>query len=126
MSKAADDAHAGIQPNPRPNDDELARQEAIEQIERRRRFHIDLAVSSMIMLLVTGIWAISEYNNAGGWPTDGFSQSSSIPHVWNMWILYPLLGWGFYVGVRAWTTYLRKPISESEIKREIERNSGQR
>ena len=103
------------------DEEQRLRKEAVEQIERRRRFHVDLAVSSMILLLVIGIWAISEYNNAGGWPTEGFSQSSSIPHVWNMWILYPVLGWGFYVSVRAWTTYLRKPITEREIEQEVAR-----
>jgi 2TM domain len=126
MSNSADKASGDIQSEGPESRDQLARQEAIKQIERRRRFHVDVAVSTMLMLLVAGIWAISEYNNAGGWPSEGFSQSSSIPHVWNMWILYPLLGWGFYVGVRAWTTYLRKPISEGEITHEIERQVGQR
>ncbi len=126
MSNSADKASGDIQSEGPGSRDQLARQEAIKQIERKRRFHVDVAVSTMLMLLVAGIWAISEYNNAGGWPSEGFSQSSSIPHVWNMWILYPLLGWGFYVGVRAWTTYLRKPISESEITHEMERQVGQR
>ena len=27
---------------------------------------------------------------AGGWPTQGFSQSSGIPNVWNFWIIYPV------------------------------------
>jgi hypothetical protein len=67
------------------------------------------------------IWAISEYHNAGGWPTKGFSQSSSIPHEWNIWIIYPVLGLGFILAIEAWNTFARKPITESEIQREIDR-----
>jgi 2TM domain len=101
-----------------------ARRQAIEQIQRRRHFRVNVGVSGLAMLTIVVIWAISEYNNAAGWPTDGFSQSSSIPHVWNVWIIYPLLAWVFYVGTVAWATYLRKPISEKEIQHEIERQAG--
>jgi nucleotide-binding universal stress UspA family protein len=41
------------------------------------------------MVLLTVIWALTEYHNAGGWPTQGFSQSSGIHDVWNSWIIYP-------------------------------------
>ena len=70
------------------------------------------------------IWATSEYHNAGGWPTQGFSQSSGIPDVWNFWIVYPLGAWILAVAAHAWFVYGNKPISESEIKREIERQAG--
>lgn len=124
MSKPVEDAGTGVAPGTQANGDQLLRQKAIKQLELRRRFHMDLAVWTMVLLLVTAVWAITEFNNAGGWPTEGFSESSSIPHVWNMWILYPLIGWAFYVGVRAWKTYLQKPISEREIEREMERQAG--
>ena len=60
--------------------------------------------------------------NAGGWPTSGFSQSSGIHHEWNYWIIYPLIAWVLFLGVRAWSLFLNKPISEREIQDEIERN----
>ena len=107
-----------------PTDDEqLARRQAITQIERTRRFKMRAVVSSLGMVVLTVIWAISEYYNAGGWPTDGFSQSSSIPNVWNIWIIYPLLAWVVFLVASAWDVYLRKPISEKEIRREIERQA---
>jgi hypothetical protein len=68
--------------------DQLARQEAIKQIERRRRFWVSTAAWTVVMILVAVVWAISEYHNAGGWPTNGFSQSSGIPNAWNYWIIY--------------------------------------
>lgn len=79
------------------------------------------AAASVVLAV---IWAISEYNNAGGWPTDGFSQSSSIPHVWNIWIIYPIIGLGLALAIDAWNTYGKKPISESEIRREMDRLTG--
>lgn len=57
-------------------------------------------------------------------PTSGFSQSSGIPNVWNYWIVYPFLAWVLFTAADGWFVYLRKPISEGEIKREIERQAG--
>lgn len=86
------------------------------------RMHaVSYAVVSIFLMI---IWTISEYNNAGGWPTDGFSQSSSIPHVWNIWIIYPVLGLGVVAAIEAWNTYGKKPISESEIRRGMDRLTG--
>jgi len=101
--------------------DEFARQEAIKQIERKRRYWISTAASTGGMLILAAIWAITEYHNAGGWPTQGFSQSSGIPDVWNIWIIYPALAWAFLTLVGGLIAYLRKPITESQIRHEIER-----
>ena len=57
--------------------EQLARQQAIKQIERRRRFWLSAAVSTVGMIILAVIWATAEYHNAGGWPTGGFSQSSA-------------------------------------------------
>jgi hypothetical protein len=78
------------------------------------------------MVLLVVIWATSEYHNAGGWPTHGFSQSSGIHDVWNLSIIYPVIAWLLILGGHGWFVYGRRPISESDIKREIERQSGRR
>ena len=106
--------------------EQLARQEAIKQIRRRRRFWISTITWAVIMFLVVVSWAFSEYHNAGGWPTNGFSQSSGIPNVWNYWIIYPLIAWVLLTAANAWWVFGRKPISEAEIKHEIGRQAGQR
>jgi 2TM domain len=106
--------------------DHLARQQAIRQIERKRRFTISTATAAVGMVLLVVIWATAEYHNAGGWPTHGFSQSSGIHDVWNLWIIYPLIAWVLATAAHAWFVYGRKPISESEVKREIERQAGER
>jgi hypothetical protein len=124
MPNTSEERVADADPDAPANSDHLARQEAIKQIERRRRFRINTAIWGLAMLILVAIWAISEFHKAGGWPTQGFSQSSGIHHVWNIWIIYPVLGWVFLTAAAWWKVSLRKPISEAEIKREIERQSG--
>jgi hypothetical protein len=99
---------------------------AIKQIELRRHFRIEAVATAIGMVILVLIWALSEYHNAGGWPTRGFSQSSGIHDVWNFWIVYPIGGLGLILVARAWFVYGNEPISESEIKREIERQAGAR
>jgi 2TM domain len=108
-----------------PSSDESVRALAVKQLEQKRHFrmHAVLSATACIGLLI--IWAITEYSNAGGWPTEGFSQSGGTPHVWNIWIIYPVVGLGLILAVRAWFTY-RKPITESEIRREMDHLSGTR
>jgi hypothetical protein len=44
--------------------------------------------------------------------------------VWNIWIVYPVLGLGAPLAVRGWMTYRRTPISEDEIEHEMWRQAG--
>jgi len=106
--------------------EQLARQQAIKQIERRRRFWMRATMGTLLMVIVVLIWAMTEYHNAGGWPTQGFSDSSSIPNVWNDWIIYPVIAWVLFLATDALLVFRNKPISETEIKREIERQAGPR
>ena len=109
-------AHSG--PNTPAASEELARQQAIKQIERRRRFWVRAAMGTLAMIIVVIIWAFSEYHNAGGWPTHGFSQSSSILNVWNYWIIYPAIARVLLTTADALIIHRNKPISESEIERQ--------
>jgi hypothetical protein len=110
---------------PDPANDPV-RELAIQQIKRKRAFQrLAFAFAAASVFLIV-IWAVGEYNNAGGWPTDGFSQSSGTAHVWNIWIIYPLLGMGLVLAIDAWVTFRHRPISEVEIQREIDRLTGGR
>ena len=126
MSNVVHDAPVDRDPDAPASSDQLARQQAIKQIERRRRFRINAAASAVGMIILVVIWALSEYHNAGGWPSHGFSQSSGIHDVWNFWIIYPLGAWALILATHGWFVYGHKPISESEIKREIDRQAGPR
>jgi 2TM domain len=124
MSNIIHDPPADIGSNAATGNEQVARQQAIKQIERRRHFRIALATSGIGMIILVIIWALSEYHNAGGWPTHGFSQSSGIHDVWNLWIIYPLGAWVLILAAHGWFVYGHKPISESDIKREMERQAG--
>jgi hypothetical protein len=106
--------------------DQLARQQAIWQIERKRHFRTRATIGTAGMIILVIIWAFSEYHNAGGWPTHGFSQSSGIHDVWNFWIIYPAIAWVLLTAGDAWRTFGGKPISESEIQREVDREASLR
>jgi 2TM domain len=116
----------GSDSNASVTSEQLARQEAIKQIQRKRRFWISTVTWSVIMIFLVVIWATGEYHNAGGWPTSGFSQSSGIHDVWNYWIVYPFGAWVLLTAASAWWVFRSKPISESEIQREVDRQAGQR
>lgn len=122
--KTINDGPAVMQPGTSADGAQLARQEAIKRIERRRRFRLSTVASAIGMAMLVAIWATTEYHNAGGWPTQGFSQSSGIHDVWNSWIIYPAIAWVALTVTHAWFVYGRRPISEREIEREIERQAG--
>jgi hypothetical protein len=107
-----------------PNAEESLGKEAIRQIERKRHFHMHAIVSAALTVVLVIIWATAEYSNAGGWPTNGFSQSSGESHVWNIWIIYPVIAIAFVLAVRAWTTFRKSFISERDIRREMDRLTG--
>ena len=123
MPKTVNERDAGAGSDATAREQELARQDAIKRIEHKRRYWIGTAASTGGMLILAAVWAITEYHNAGGWPTQGFSQSSGIHDVWNIWIIYPAMAWVFLTVVGGLIAYLRKPISESQIRSEIERQS---
>lgn len=124
MHQTTDETPRRLDSNLQSDQEDLARQEAIKRIERRRHFHIEVVVSAVGMGILVLIWALSEYHNAGGWPTQGFSQSSGIHDVWNFWIIYPVGAWALILAARAWFVYRHKQISERDIQREIERQAG--
>jgi protein-S-isoprenylcysteine O-methyltransferase Ste14 len=105
-------------------DEQQVRELAVEQIERKRRFRTRAFGAAVVGVVLVIIWAIVEYHNAGGWPTNGFSQSSGIHHEWNSWIVYPLIAIALGVAIDAWHTYRNKPITESEIRRQMDRLTG--
>ena len=78
MPKIIDDRSADIGPDAPAGSAQLARQQAVKQIKARRRFKISTAAAAVAVTLPVPIWAATEYHNAGGWPTHGFSQSSAM------------------------------------------------
>ena len=71
MANTTNDRPARTDADAPVDSEQLARQQAIKQIERRRHYWITTAISTVGMLVLATIWAITEYHNAGGGqPTD--------------------------------------------------------
>jgi 2TM domain len=92
---------------------------AIDRIKRRRRFRFHIVAHLVGSIFLVVVWAITEYNNAGGWPT-GF-RTGRMNHDWDPWIIYPLIAGTLALVMHAWAAFGTEPVSEGEISREVER-----
>jgi hypothetical protein len=77
------------------------REAAVERVKAKRDFKRHVAVYVVVNLFLVGIWALGD----GGF-------------FWPIWVI---LGWGVGLAINAWDVYFKKPISEEEIQREMER-----
>jgi hypothetical protein len=96
-----------------------ARAHAVERIKRRRNFHTHVVAYILGNIFLALVWATTEYHNAGGWPT-GF-RTGRMNHDWDPWIIYPLIAGTLALAVHAWIAFGRRPATEAEIEREVER-----
>jgi hypothetical protein len=91
----------------RPNDrrwlvdDQVRRDEAIKRLKAKREFWSHLVAYLVVNAMLVGIWAVT-----------------GLGYFWPVW---PLLGWGVGLILHAWETFFRRPISEEEIRREMDR-----
>jgi 2TM domain/Adenylate and Guanylate cyclase catalytic domain len=76
-------------------------QAAIERIEAKRAFGRHLTIYVAVNLLLVAIWAIT-----------------SRRYFWPIW---PILGWGVGLGLNYRNVFLTRPISDDEIRRELEK-----
>ncbi len=70
-------------------------------MEAKRAFRFHAAIYGVVNLLLIVVWTLT---GAG--------------YFWPIW---PILGWGVGVGFHYWVVFQQKPISEDEIRREMER-----
>jgi H+/Cl- antiporter ClcA len=95
---------------------------ALDRIRRRRNFVTHLVATLVGALVIGIIWATTEYQNAGGWPT-GF-RTGRENQDWDPWIIYPLIAGTVALAIHAWIAFGRRPATEREIAEEIERLRG--
>ncbi|MDQ3778577.1 MAG: 2TM domain-containing protein [Actinomycetota bacterium] len=100
-------------------DEQRLREVAVERIKRRRNLRLHALAHVVGSLFLIVVWATTEYNNAGGWPT-GF-RTGRMNHDWDPWIVYPLIAGTLALAVHAWSVYGRDPATEEQIGREVER-----
>lgn len=104
------------------SEDEALRKFAVRHLEHVRKFKLYLSAYVLSMLVLTPVWIVTQYESADGWP-EHLSSRSRYPGDWDPWIIWVALIGGVLVaiaGVRAY--YLdRRPITEADIDREVER-----
>ncbi len=77
------------------------REQALERIKKRRDFSAHLFVYMVINAAIWAVWAVT---GAG--------------YAWPLWVSG---AWGVGLVLNAWDVYLRRPITEADIVREIDR-----
>lgn len=110
--------------DPGARGEEELRRLALQHLERVRRFRLAVASYALGMVVLTAVWALTEYHNSGGWPQR--LSDDGRPGDWNPWILWVAIGWGFLVALDALKTYFRRPTTEAEVDREVERLRARR
>ncbi len=84
---------------------ELLREQALRRVKKRHDFHSHVFVYLSVNIVLWGIWAVI-----------GVTSDS-----WNPWPLWVTLAWGLGVIFNAWDVYVRRPITEAEIRREMDK-----
>ena len=77
------------------------RDAAIKRVEAKRAFRFHAALYVVVNLLLIVIWALT-----------------GARYFWPIW---PILGWGVGLAFHYWAVFLQKPITEDEIRREMEK-----
>ena len=85
------------------DDLEGRREAAVKRVKAKREFKNHLAVYLIVNALLVVIWAASGQG-----------------YFWPVW---PIDGWGVGLAFNAWSAYFERPISEDEIRREMERGT---
>jgi 2TM domain len=95
---------------------------AAERIRRRRNFPTHVIAQCAATVFFVVVWAATEYQNAGGWPT-GF-RTGRMNHDWDPWIIYPVSAGAFALRLHAWIAFGRRRMTAAEIDREVARIEG--
>lgn len=98
-----DTQHADLEPI--GSTPEALHKQALLRVQKRREFQGHL--TAYVAVNVT-IWAI--------WGVIGI-----VSDAWFPWPLFVTLGWGIGVVMNAWDVYFRTPITQDEVRREMDR-----
>ncbi len=76
---------------------------AVARLKAKRNFMRSLVVYVLVNSFLVVIWALGD--RGAFWP------------------IWPIAGWGMALGFQAWNAYGTKPMSEADIRREMERDN---
>jgi hypothetical protein len=101
---------------PVPSEIPADHQAAIKRIRAKRAFGRHATVHVAVNLFLIAVWART--GRGEFWPI-------ALTGRGEFWPIWPVLGWGVGLGLHYWTVFRRRPISEDEIRREIEKGPPQ-
>ena len=84
---------------------EVLREQAFRQVKKRRDFRGHVFAFLVVNIVLWGAWSIN-----------GIASDS-----WDPWPLWVTLLWGLGLTLNAWDVYFRRPITEQDISREMDR-----
>lgn len=99
MSSLITPGHAPATPGSSTPDSERAA--ARRRLERKRKFAGDVVAYFVFNAFVVAIWA-----------------ASGRGYFWPAWVMG---GWGVLLLLDAWNVYFRRPVTEADIDRELQR-----
>ena len=82
--------------------EEGRRAAAVKRLKDKRDFRNHVAAYVLVNTLLVVIWALS----SGGY----------------FWPIWSIVGWGIGLAFNAWAVYFQKPITEDDIRKEMERD----
>lgn len=106
-------------PAPGADDESGLRSLALQQIERVRNLKLHVAAFAVGAIMLGGMWVLIDYGKAGGWP-ERLSDEGQ-PGDWSPWIPAVLIVWALFLAIRILKFHFRRPPTERELQREIER-----
>lgn len=77
------------------------REEAVKRLKAKRDFRAHVVVYVLVNALLVVIWAV-QGDRGSFWPG---------------WVIG---GWGIGLALNAWTVYFQRPITEDDIRREMD------
>jgi hypothetical protein len=82
---------------------ENLREAAVKRVKAKRDFRNHVVVYLIVNTLLVVIWAAS----GGGY----------------FWPIWPIAGWGVGLAFNGWSAYFERPITEDDVRREMERGA---
>ena len=82
-------------------DEDTLRKEATTRVRKRRDFGAHVVVYVVVNAMLIGIWAMTGQG-----------------YFWPAWVL---LGWGVGLILNFWDVYIRRPVTDADVDREMQR-----
>ena len=109
---------------------------ALERIYRLRRFKVHLVAFAIGLPALGVLWVLTEYFEEHTWPSR-FASDPDVAGTWDPWFFFVAGIWAIILvvhGLRAYFgppigplgRYIRRPVPDAQLEREIERLESRR